>query len=65
MLSPVELPEGRLVVYGETSQKANFPHVWLSRFKNAKMLRVCFSSRHSTLLIRISEQGLNFAGLKF
>jgi hypothetical protein len=34
----VELPERRLAVSGETSEKADFPDGWLSRFKNAKMI---------------------------
>jgi hypothetical protein len=65
ILSPVELSEGRLVVYGETSEKVDFRYLWLSRFKNAKMIVVYFSCHDSNLLIRISEQGLDFAGCKF
>jgi hypothetical protein len=61
----VELSEKRLVVLGETSEKADCRHVWLSRFRNAKMIGVYFSSRHSNLLIPISEQGFHFDGCKF
>jgi hypothetical protein len=38
----VELSEKRLVVYGETGEKVDFRHVWLSRFTNAKMIGVYF-----------------------
>jgi hypothetical protein len=65
MLSPVELSEQHLVVSGQTSEKPDCRHIWLSRFKNAKMIGVYFSSPHSNLLIQISEQGLNFGGCKF
>jgi triacylglycerol esterase/lipase EstA (alpha/beta hydrolase family) len=34
----VELSERRLVVDGETSEKADFRQVWMSRFRNAKMM---------------------------
>jgi hypothetical protein len=39
--------------------------MWLSRFKNAKMIGVYFSSGHSNPLMRISEQSLDSAGCKF
>jgi hypothetical protein len=61
ILSPVELSERRLAVSGETSEKANFRHVWLSRFKNAKINGVSLSSLPSNLFIWISEEDLNFA----
>jgi hypothetical protein len=39
--------------------------MWLSRFKNAKMIVVCLSSPASNLLIGISEERLNFPECKF
>jgi hypothetical protein len=52
----VELSESRLVVSGENIEKADLRHVWMSQFKNAKMIEVCFSPPSSNLLIRTSER---------
>jgi hypothetical protein len=43
------------VVDGKTSEKAGLWYIWLFSVKNAKIIGVCLSSRHSNLLIRISD----------